>query len=309
MRLNNLAGIVLAAGAISLIPQSASSQGIERVVGQKSKQVETPTHKLLFSSLYDRIQQLEFDFRQSNKDSYEYRTRMFENVAGDINRLLLEYGIDFVANKPFSGAVFGTNEGFFAHIFDAPRFNADFYFRRDGSVAVYCIDTEIIEPEMLGFFVGLKPTKEKPKPLESVLVKEIQRDVGFHYFARDDFDEAYRTIRWLREEYETIDKNKDHFRFNFMQNELNVIRQGLLKIHNLDFNDEAFEDARITASGGRILIQSIRSGGVTPFSNPYWDFVIWPNKGPTLIDIYLRMDGSQDINTTTLPQVMRSYNR
>ena len=94
MRLNNLASIVLATGSISLPAQSVNPQGIERVIEQTkihASQIETPVYKSLFSRLYDKIQQFEFGVPQDNNQSLAYRTQMYGNLEGDINKLLLEY--------------------------------------------------------------------------------------------------------------------------------------------------------------------------------------------------------------------------
>ena len=313
MKLGNLVRTILSAGAISILaPHYANAQGLESLLEAQQNQSVNNLNRTfndvrpLFLRIYDKIKEMEFEFRQDYANvasidiesfNMDGRHKMAQAVSGDLKKLLAMYGIDYKTDGPyFDGWVMTLNDGFLIRTYGSQT-SENIIFRSDGFVRVNIVYDASGNNELKLYSLLLEPTQAKPQPLDTLVHKE-QQDTGFHYFDKGDFDGAYRAIRELTFELDHTNRLKDTMKWRYIQDIIEDTAWDILESYDLSF----FGTKEIRASDGGILIhinQDIRDDGLSR------DLVIWPYRIPTLTINH--EDGTPEIKE--LPQVIRSYRR
>lgn len=308
MKLGNLTRAIISAGLISLlIPNSAKAQepqDLEERVGQtqeavlrQPQQPEITDFRAFFSRLYEKISEIEFDFEQTREDSRVYKRAMVHYLRDDVTRILARYGVEFDIGDPsFDNYIIKMQDGFIVELY-TPLGRGTLRFRKDDKATVnfryiYHIN-ENKKSEV--YFMRLEPVETKPQPLDDFL-RSGQPSTGMNYFAREDFDEAYRVIRELNIEEFNTNKKTDPFRYESILWQKMDIISDLKEIHGINIY---WHGIYVTAASGRILV-GLSEPEMENSLNRTFSLVIFPNR---TIFYTKYPDGRYDVKP--LPQVMK----
>ena len=317
MRVSNLAGIVLSAGAISLFaaqPAKAQEPDLETRVKStqeialtQPQQEEVKDYPAFFSDLCKKIRDWEFYYENlEKKDRYWHvgmnkgRREIARNINNDMRKLLARYGADFAFESVSDSYAFSIADGFVV------KFYLNGYPGGSGTITFRNNDVATIDFKYYGsgdgqfknrnYSVKLKPTKGPLKPLDDFL-GVMRQDDGKQIFALDDFDEAYKLIREVDREQGNL-PTRDFKYDTLLFTKMGIIWE-LKQIHGLN---DYWYGREVYASSGRILLQL--EGEDKDGRKANFDLVIFPNK-TTLTTNY----SDSTFKIDPLPQVMRSYGR
>ena len=314
MKLGNLARAAISAGAISILTtqltKAQSQQDLETRIEQTQEsalkqleQAKIKDFRLFFSSLYEKIRKREFDSEQARENSRGYRRAMVHYLRDDVTRLLARYGVEFDIGDPsHDNYVIKMNDGFTVELY-TPLGRGTLRFRKDDTATInfryryiYHVDEN---KESEAYFIRLKPAKTKPQPLD-ILLRGSQQSTGMNYFARDDFDEAYKVILELNREELNTNKLTDFFKYDSILMQKMEIVSDLKKIHGIDIY---WYGAYVRAASGRILVGLAEPEMENSLKRTF-SLVIFPNR-----TIFYTEYPDGTFIPKPLPQVMRSYKR
>ena len=315
MQLKNLARIVLSAGTISLFaaqPANAHVQDLEtrvkptqEIALMQPQQGEIKDFNVFFSDLCKRIRDWESYYEQAKEGSPRYRRmEIVKYIQNDIRQLLARYGVDLAVESSTLSYAYSIKDGFIFYFSEHNKYpgsESTVTFRNDDTATIDLRYYLGMEQNQGGqkYFVKLKPSKTMPQPLNNFF-GGMQQDNGFfHYFAKDDFDEAYRIIRELNEESAKLDTRD--FKHESLWFKEFYIAADFRETYGINIY---FYETKMFASSGRILVK-FREPNMDNSLHRNLDLVIFPNRTTLTVNY---PDGKFD-PPIQLPQVMRSYSR